>query len=104
MSQILDNVLEGYRNSAKAKWEMILTLRVQLKKMEKRVKYYKNVRNILNKQNVSTQLADTSIQNAKETISNFLERIVNMKKSRKNDFEMIKHLENAKFIEESEIQ
>ena len=104
MSQILNNAIENYRSSAKSKWEMILTLRTQLKKMEKRIKYYKNVRNVLNKQGVSTQLADNSIHDAKYTICNFLERLVHMKKSRKNDFEMIKHLENAKFIEESEIQ
>lgn len=103
MSQILNNAIESYRSSANHKWEMVLTLRIQLKKMEKRIKYYKKVRNALNKQGISTQLAEDCIKDAKQSINIFLERIVNMKKLRKSDFEMIKHLENAKFIEDSKI-
>ena len=99
----MNTTLENYRNAANAKWDMILNIRKQLKRMEKRVQYYKHVRNVLNRQGVSTQITDSSIVSAKSTITTFLDRIVEMKKLRKVDFEMIKHLENAKFIEDSKI-
>lgn len=101
MCEILNQQIERYTLNAEAKWQAISQSLGILKGMEARIRLVKKMRKILSFSKISTYLVDREIRTLKEKISYTLENIQLTRKSRKNDFIMIKHLENAKFIVDS---
>lgn len=101
MCEILNQQIERYTLNAEAKWKAISQSLEILKGMEARIRLVKKMRKTLSFSKISTYLVDREIRTLKEKISYTLENIQLTRKSRKNDFIMIKHLENAKFIVDS---